>query len=125
LSVSTVWNPRKFPLRICPALGDLLAEHVRHAHVRDQKMDVAVVLRGEGNGLGAVGGGDDAVAASGEDPFCYLPQRFFVFDDQDGFTGRGALIGGWFLDRNRDLVGDGNQDREGGADAGLRTDVDG
>jgi hypothetical protein len=72
----------------------------------------------ERQSVGAVGGGDHSVAAAGEDPLGHLTQGFFVLDDQDRRTGGGPFVGRLFLGRCGDLVGDGDQDREGGADAG-------
>ena len=65
------------------ALGDLLAEHLRHHDVGQQQVDRAVVLGGELERLGAAAGGQHRVAVVVEDPARDLEHRRLVLDDED------------------------------------------
>jgi hypothetical protein len=62
---------------------DLCAEHARHDDVRDEQVDLPVVVARGFEGLGAAGGGDDVVSGAGEDPLGDLAQLVVVLDEED------------------------------------------
>src|ERR1700729_3344891 len=88
-------------------VGYLLAEHVRHDDVGDEQVDLSVVVPGDVECLGAVGGGDHPVTVAREDPLRHLTEGFLVLDDQDGLSGGSPLVRHGIAGRSGNLVGDG------------------
>jgi len=101
--------------------GEGGAVEVGHVEVGDDDADLAGARGEERNAFGAVGGGEDAVAVTGEDRGGHVADARFVVDDEhevlvaaalgDGDAGGGGGGGG-----RRDLGGE--VDAEGGAFSG-------
>src|SRR6266568_9584013 len=105
-------------------LSHFLAEHVRHADIGDEQVDLAWVTACDVEGFWAVRGGYQVVAVAGEDPLGYLAEVFSVLDDEDRLAFGSPLVGHEFRHRSGCLRGDRQHDAKGRACAGFGVDLD-
>lgn len=105
--------------------------HLRHVEIGNDGVEGVLVLDGVDDGLGAVGGGEDAVVQGGEDGGDGVAHGGLVIDDEDELALAGVVAaaggGGRGIEIDEEVAAEGGLgevDGEGGALAGGGLDAD-
>jgi hypothetical protein len=113
---------RDVPLESADLLGDFPALHSGHDHVGEQQVDMVLVAFRGADRLEAVARRDHLVAVTGKDATGHFTQRRFVFDQEHQLAAAALAAVRRLFFSCRGLVGNRQQDGDGGPDSGFGVD---